>query len=136
MQTTWVHRRSARNRCPVLRRSGRSFVGGAIAALLPAALVAGALMLGCERGTAGETITLVLTGTGSANDWPLMIALSKGFFQDGDVKLQIQADLFNILNETNLRFSNQSLNFSGGGFGLLNTAAPPRNVQLGMRVTF
>src|SRR5712691_1481123 len=64
------------------------------------------------------------------------VSLRKGFAVAGDVKLQIQADLFNILNETNLRFGNQTLNFSGGGFGLLTTAAPPRNVQLGMRVTF
>src|SRR5712691_7573270 len=64
------------------------------------------------------------------------VSLRKGFAVSGDVKLQIQADLFNIFNETNLRFGNQTLNFSGGGFGLLTTAAPPRNVQLGMRVTF
>ena len=70
----------------------------------------------------------------SLHVWDL--SLRKGFAVSGDVKLQIQADLFNIFNETNLRFSSQSLNFSGGGFGLLNTAAPPRNVQLGMRVTF
>jgi ABC-type nitrate/sulfonate/bicarbonate transport system substrate-binding protein len=89
MQTIRVHRSSARNRCPAFWRLGRSFIGRAIATLLQTALVAGALMLGCERGTAGETITLVLTGTGSANDWPLMIAQSKGFFQDGDITLQI-----------------------------------------------
>jgi hypothetical protein len=64
------------------------------------------------------------------------VSLRKGFAVGGDVRLQIQADLFNIFNETNLRFGNQNLNLSGGAFGVLNTAAPPRNVQLAMRVTF
>jgi hypothetical protein len=66
----------------------------------------------------------------------LDISLRKGFAVSGTVKLQIQADLFNILNQTNLRFGNQTLVLTGGGFGQLNTAAPPRNVQLGMRLTF
>jgi hypothetical protein len=52
------------------------------------------------------------------------------------VKVQVQADMFNVFNHTNLRFSGQSLNLSGGGFGLLNQAAPPRNVQLGVRLMF
>jgi hypothetical protein len=64
------------------------------------------------------------------------ISLRKGFALGGDVKLQIQADLFNAFNQTMLRFSGQSLNISDGGFGLLNQAAPPRNVQLGARLTF
>jgi len=64
------------------------------------------------------------------------VSLRKGFALGGDVKLQLQADLFNVLNQTNLRFNSQTLNVSTGGFGQLNTAAPPRNVQLGMRVTF
>ncbi len=64
------------------------------------------------------------------------MSLRKGFALGGDVKLQVQADLFNIFNETNLRFSSQSMSLSAGGFGVLNTAAPPRNVQLGLRVNF
>ncbi|PYQ44677.1 MAG: hypothetical protein DMF77_06710 [Acidobacteria bacterium] len=64
------------------------------------------------------------------------VSLRKGFALGGDVKLQLQADLFNVLNQTNLRFSTQTLNVSSGGFGQVTVAAPPRNVQLGMRVTF
>jgi hypothetical protein len=64
------------------------------------------------------------------------LSLRKGFAVGRDVKLQLVADLFNIFNETNLRFSNQTLNVSAGAFGQLTVAAPPRNVQLGMRVTF
>jgi hypothetical protein len=63
-------------------------------------------------------------------------SLRKGFAVGGDVKLQVQADLFNAFNQKNFRFSNQTLNFSGGGFGQLTAIAPPRNVQLGVRVTF
>lgn len=64
------------------------------------------------------------------------LSIRKGFALGGDVRLQFQADLFNVLNHTNLRFSSQSLNMSDGGFGLLNQAAPPRNVQLGVRLSF
>jgi hypothetical protein len=63
-------------------------------------------------------------------------SLRKGFAVGGDVKLQVQADLFNAFNQKSFRFSNQSLNLSGAGFGQLNAVAPPRNVQLGVRVTF
>jgi hypothetical protein len=64
------------------------------------------------------------------------VSLRKEFVVSGDVRLQVQADLFNALNQTQLRFSAQSLNFSGAGFGQLNQAAPPRQIQLGARVTF
>jgi hypothetical protein len=64
------------------------------------------------------------------------ISLRKGFVVSGDVRLQVQADLFNALNHTNLRFSGNSVSLSDAGFGTLNQAAPPRNVQLGVRLTF
>jgi len=64
------------------------------------------------------------------------VSLRKQFAVAGDVKLQVQADFFNVLNQTQLRFSGQSLNRSGGGFGQLNQAAPPRQVQLGVRLQF
>lgn len=68
------------------------------------------------------------------NVWDL--SLRKSFAITGDVKLQIQADLFNAFNRTNLRYSAQTLNLSTAGFQLLNQAAPPRNVQLGFRLMF
>jgi hypothetical protein len=64
------------------------------------------------------------------------LSLRKGFAVSGDVRLQVQADLFNAFNHTSLRFGGQTLNMADGGFGLLTTAAPPRNVQLGVRLTF
>jgi carboxypeptidase family protein len=64
------------------------------------------------------------------------LSLRKQFAVSGDTRLQVQADLFNVLNQTNLRYSAQSLNFSTGGFGQLNQAAPPRQIQVGVRVSF
>jgi len=64
------------------------------------------------------------------------LSLRKSFTITGDVKVQVQGDLFNAFNQTNLRFSAQNLNLSTAGFGLLNQAAPPRNVQLGVRLMF
>jgi Carboxypeptidase regulatory-like domain len=72
--------------------------------------------------------------------WPSLtvfdVALRKQFAVKGNTRIQVQADFFNILNQTQLRFSSQSLSRSGAGFGQLNQAAPPRNVQLGVRLTF
>jgi hypothetical protein len=67
------------------------------------------------------------------------VSLRKAFRVKGDVKLQFQADMFNVFNHTNLRFSAQALNLAvaqPGDFAVLNQAAPPRNVQLGLRLTF
>ena len=64
------------------------------------------------------------------------LSLRKSFAINGDVKLQVQADMFNAFNHTNLRYSAQTLNLSTSGFQLLNQAAPPRNVQLGLRLMF
>jgi len=63
-------------------------------------------------------------------------SLRKGFAVTRDVKLQFQADLFNAFNQKEFRFTSQSLSLSAGGFGQLTAVAPPRNVQLGVRLTF
>jgi hypothetical protein len=64
------------------------------------------------------------------------LSFRKGFAVAGDVNVQFQADLFNALNHTNLRFSGATAERTGSGFGQLNQAAPPRQIQLGARVTF
>jgi len=64
----------------------------------------------------------------------LGVSLRKGFAVSGDVSCS-PGRLFNILNRRTSRFANQSLNFSGGGFGLL-IPRRPAHVQLGMRLTF
>ena len=59
-----------------------------------------------------------------------------------DMKLQFLADLVNAFNHTNFRFSSQTsgqvnnTNLSSGDYGHPTTAGPPRQIQLGMRVTF
>lgn len=63
-------------------------------------------------------------------------SVRKGFAVKGDMKLQFQADVFNAFNQKSLRFSSQTPSLTAGGFGQLDAVAPPRNVQLGVRVTF
>jgi len=62
------------------------------------------------------------------------ITLSKSFSIWEQVKLRIQMDSFNVLNHTN--YSGLDSNSSDGGFGRLNGAYPPRQLQFGARVTF
>jgi hypothetical protein len=62
------------------------------------------------------------------------LSLRKQFGLTERVKLQFQADLFNALNHTNFR--NPATTVTDQGFGTITAAAPPRNVQLGMRLTF
>jgi hypothetical protein len=62
------------------------------------------------------------------------LSLRKQFAIAGDVKMQVQADLFNALNRDNFRNPNTDLN--AAGFGTINAVAPPRQIQLGARLTF
>jgi hypothetical protein len=67
------------------------------------------------------------------------LSFRKGVPIKGDVRLAIQADLFNVLNQTSFTTgtaSSVTTNLAAGGFGTLNQAAPPRNVQLGARLSF
>jgi hypothetical protein len=114
---------------PYVPESDR-FVGGSAGAvqyLNPAAFAS------APEGRRGNSTRGQFRGP-SLHVWDL--SLRKGFGVTGNVRLQIQADLFNAFNQTNLRFSAQSLSINAGGFGQLNQAAPPRNVQLGIRLTF
>jgi Carboxypeptidase regulatory-like domain len=52
----------------------------------------------------------------------------------GGASVQIQADFFNVFNQVN--FHSPNANLSSAGFGLITAAAPPRQVQLGARVSF
>jgi len=63
-------------------------------------------------------------------------SVRKGFAVKGDMKFQLQADVFNAFNQKSFRFSSQTPSLTAGGFGQLDAVAPPRNVQLGVRVTF
>lgn len=64
----------------------------------------------------------------------LDIAFRKGFRISRDVRLSFQADLFNALNHTN--FTTVSTNLANADFGRITATAPPRNVQLAVRLQF
>jgi len=49
-------------------------------------------------------------------------------------RVLFQADLFNAFNHTN--FGNPSTTITSGNFGTITSVAPPRNIQLGLRVDF
>ncbi|HYN04927.1 MAG TPA: carboxypeptidase regulatory-like domain-containing protein, partial [Vicinamibacteria bacterium] len=62
------------------------------------------------------------------------ISLRKQFVVSGDVRLQVQADLFNAWNVVS--WGNPQTNLSASGPGNITSANPPRNIQLGIRLTF
>jgi hypothetical protein len=62
------------------------------------------------------------------------ISLRKQFRLKGSAKLQFQADFFNAFN--NLILRNPATTVTTAGFGTITSAAPMRNVQLGLRVQF
>jgi hypothetical protein len=62
------------------------------------------------------------------------LSFRKGFRVHNETRIQIQADFFNALNHTN--FNDPQLTVTNSNFGQIISAGPPRNVQLGLRVTF
>jgi hypothetical protein len=62
------------------------------------------------------------------------LSFRKGFRIKGDVRVLFQADLFNAFNQTS--FNVVSTNLANADFGRVTSAAPPRNVQIGARLTF
>ena len=62
------------------------------------------------------------------------LSFRKKFRIAREVRLQVQADVFNALNTVNFR--NPNTNFSSQEFGTINAAGPPRTLQLGVRVDF
>ena len=63
------------------------------------------------------------------------ISLRKQFGIGDDVKVQIQADFFNVWNHVN--WGNPNTDLSSASFGLITgVTGQPRNIQLGARVIF
>ncbi len=81
-----------------------------------------------RRGTAGVG---VIEGPGR-HVWDL--SLRKRFALTEKVGLQFQADFFNAWNLVNL--NNPNVNANSGDFGAIDGAAPARNIQLGLKLTF
>jgi hypothetical protein len=81
-----------------------------------------------RRGTAGVG---VIAGPGR-HLWDL--SLRKRFTLTEKVGLHFQADFFNAWNMVNL--NNPEINANNGDFGAIDGAAPARNIQLGLKLTF
>ena len=62
------------------------------------------------------------------------VSFRKGFRIVGETRLQFQADVFNLFDRVSFR--NPEGNLQNSGFGFVNATAPPRQVQLGVRLTF
>jgi hypothetical protein len=81
-----------------------------------------------RRGTAGVG---VIEGPGR-HLWDL--SLRKRFALTEKVGLQFQGDFFNAWNIVNL--NNPNVDANNAAYGTINGAAPARNIQLGLRLTF
>jgi hypothetical protein len=81
-----------------------------------------------RRGTAGVG---VIQGPGR-HLWDL--SLRKRFVVTEKVGLQFQGDFFNAWNIVNL--NNPNVDANNASYGTINGAAPARNIQLGLKLTF
>ncbi len=62
------------------------------------------------------------------------VTLSKIFYLPREAQFKLQADAFNVLNKTN--YSGLDSNSTNPGFGRLNGAYPPRQMQFGAKIIF
>ncbi|MBA3443032.1 MAG: carboxypeptidase regulatory-like domain-containing protein, partial [Pyrinomonadaceae bacterium] len=62
------------------------------------------------------------------------LSLRKRFALTERWRLQFQVDFFNLFNKAN--FLNVATNVSNADFGTITSAAPGRNIQLALRLTF
>ena len=65
--------------------------------------------------------------------WDLSLRKSFNLPREG-MRLAFQMDAFNAFNRTNL--NNPATTVTGGGFGQISGAAPPRNLQFGVKFNF
>jgi outer membrane receptor protein involved in Fe transport len=66
-------------------------------------------------------------------DFNMHTTLAKSFSL-GEKRLQVRADVFNVLNRKN--YSNPQTNMNNADFGRITGAGRPRVFQLGARLTF
>jgi len=115
---------------PYLSGSNGSTVLGTVYWLNPAAFAA------APDGRLGNTTRGQFRGPSYK---AIDLSLRKGFRLKGEVRLAVQADLFNALNQTSFTTGSSasvSTNLADASFGTLTQVAPPRNIQLGVRLTF
>jgi hypothetical protein len=70
---------------------------------------------------------------GPAN-WVLDGTLAKSFALRQQMKLQVRADMFNLLNRVN--YSGPETNILSAFFGQIRSAGSPRTIQIGARISF
>ena len=67
-------------------------------------------------------------------DFNFHTTLAKSFSLAGETRLQVRADIFNVLNRKN--YDNPNTNMNNADFGRITGAGRPRVFQLGARLTF
>jgi hypothetical protein len=110
---------------PYIPQAQRFSPSGAVLWLNPAAFAT------APDGRLGNSTRGQFRGPGYTS---LDFSFRKGFKVSKDVRLQLQADLFNAFNQTS--FTTVTTTVTNSDFGRLTAAAPPRNVQLALRLTF
>jgi NitT/TauT family transport system substrate-binding protein len=70
-------------------RLGREFVKSNPLGLLAGMLACAVLAASMPRALAAETLTMVTTGQGSAQQWPIFIAIAKGYMAENGVTLDL-----------------------------------------------
>jgi len=90
-------------------------------------------MIGLTRATTrpGNYIPGMVRGPA---DFNFHTTLAKSFALNSDTRLQIRADIFNVLNRKN--YDNPNTNMDSGDFGRITGAGRARVFQLGARLTF
>jgi hypothetical protein len=80
----------------------------------------------------GNAPTANIVGPGY-NDWDISVHKRFALPREG-MSLTFQADSFNVFNHAN--WANPSVDARAAGFGTINSAAPPRQLQFGLRFAF
>jgi hypothetical protein len=80
----------------------------------------------------GNAPTANIVGPGY-NDWDISVRKRFGLPREGTT-LTFQADFFNAFNHAN--WGNPSANAGAAGFGTINSAAPPRQLQFALKFAF
>ena len=62
------------------------------------------------------------------------MSLIREFTIGQKMRTEVRAEVFNVIDRTN--FGNPGTVFGSSTFGVISSAAPPRQVQLGLRITF
>ena len=68
--------------------------------------------------------------------WTVDMTVGKNVSINGRMRLQVRLDMFNALNRVNYSIRTEEMSILSPFFGQIRSAAPPRTMQLGARLTF